>query len=744
MRIALDQPVQVPAEPEAPVEPETPVTPTIEDGKYTINMWAMRLDNENVSSADQDLVKPAKLEVSNGKIFAYITMTRANLLFDFGIPYIDAENLPKVHLAEVVAEDLEGEVKTRTYKIEVPTLENPFTVQTSVDRGRMGTGTVQFRLVFLQDSLQKIESTDPVVPPSEPENNVIDIPAQFKATASGNQVTLQWAAVVGATYEISRTLNGSESIISNITGTSYVDTVHFNTSYTYKIRAVKNNHHSLWSEGVSVTTGANSNPTPNPNPELPDEKRKDGEYSIDFTVKKDNSSERSVMAEYVVSPAKLTVKNGKSYVAITVKNSSWVTAFQVNSNGSGVTVVSTDRTADSRVIQFEVLDLSKKVDVYTEAKVPEINYSGKYNVQLQFDVGSIRSGYVSTPVTSQPSPVAAPKETLITVSDGGTVEFSGAVIHFPQNAFTSNFNVKVEKVTNPSQLPLADKTKLASDVFEITKDKTGSFEKQVTITLPFDGTKVDLEKYELSIYWFDEQKKEWIELDNVKVDASTGKVSGDVDHFTKFAIIAKEKQQEKRKEENKEKESVTEEKKEQARPIQDRKLVHFSDIEGHWAEESIKTLASLGAIQGYPDGTFKPSNQMTRAEFITVVVRAFHLEERTGKSFSDTTNHWAKHAVETAYAHGLIQGYDENHFGPNDAISREQMAVILVRAAKLAEKEQGKTAYTDQHKISSWASSAVQIATGHGVITGYPDGSFKPKNKATRAEAVTMIVRTLK
>ena len=89
-----------------------------------------------------------------------------------------------------------------------------------------------------------------------------------------------------------------------------------------------------------------------------------------------------------------------------------------------------------------------------------------------------------------------------------------------------------------------------------------------------------------------------------------------------------------------------------------------ADIVGHWAEKDIKTLMEKGAITGYPDKTFKPNNSITRAEFASVLVKAFELETKTGKIFSDTAEHWAKDIIATSNAHGIVDGYSDEKFGP--------------------------------------------------------------------------------
>ncbi len=177
-------------------------------------------------------------------------------------------------------------------------------------------------------------------------------------------------------------------------------------------------------------------------------------------------------------------------------------------------------------------------------------------------------------------------------------------------------------------------------------------------------------------------------------------------------------------------------------PTPPQQAVKLTDIEGHWAEANINKLVASGAISGYPDGSFKPDNKITRAEFIKMLVEALKLQVKAGKVFADTDTHWAKDYISTANANGIVAGYNDTTFGPNDLITREQMAVIVVNTAKLKATTEGNS-FTDEALISHWAKSAVATAKKNAVILGYPDLSFKPLANATRAEAVTVIMKTL-
>ncbi|BFT75524.1 S-layer homology domain-containing protein [Paenibacillus sp. P36] len=320
---------------------------------------------------------------------------------------------------------------------------------------------------------------------------------------------------------------------------------------------------------------------------------------------------------------------------------------------------------------------------------------------------------------------SAPSGTLISSSNGGTVKDNGVTIVIPAGAANTDFRVTVEKVANTDEMLKGTSGKLISDVFEIKKDLTGNFTANLTISLPFDLTKVDLTKSDVAVYWYDETAKKWIALSNPSVDKDKSTVSGIVNHFTKFAVIATDK-----------------------KPTDPTNTGStgkgtLSDIAGHWAEANIRELIQAGAIEGYPNGTFGPDRTITRAEFASILVKAFKLQEKSGKGFADTNNHWARKAIETAAAYDIISGYSDSSFGPDDQITREQMAVMIVRAAKLPAAAAGNS-FTDRTAISEWAQSAVASASASHVIDGYSDGSFKAQANATRAEAVTVILKALK
>lgn len=174
-------------------------------------------------------------------------------------------------------------------------------------------------------------------------------------------------------------------------------------------------------------------------------------------------------------------------------------------------------------------------------------------------------------------------------------------------------------------------------------------------------------------------------------------------------------------------------------------LKDYSDIQGHWASEAIELLSGRGIMEGYEDGTFKPDRVMTRAEFIAVISRLLGLNGNSEKSkYTDVSeDSWYLGYVNGMAEAGIVSGFGDGTFRPEQPMTREEVWVILYRAFKndLQQKVQGKGIFTDKNTISPWAREAVPALIEAGAISGYPDGTLKPKESITRAEAATLLAK---
>ena len=168
------------------------------------------------------------------------------------------------------------------------------------------------------------------------------------------------------------------------------------------------------------------------------------------------------------------------------------------------------------------------------------------------------------------------------------------------------------------------------------------------------------------------------------------------------------------------------------------------DYDGHWAQATIQKWIDEGRISGYPDGSFKPEANITRAEFVKMVNSIIDYDVQGTISYADVkSGDWYYTSISIAQEIGYIAGYSKNQFGPNDNITREQAATILARAEYLGENKEAAQKFSDKNTMSSWAVNSIGAASEAGYINGYENGSFKPLNKLTRAEAVTMLDNVL-
>lgn len=146
-------------------------------------------------------------------------------------------------------------------------------------------------------------------------------------------------------------------------------------------------------------------------------------------------------------------------------------------------------------------------------------------------------------------------------------------------------------------------------------------------------------------------------------------------------------------------------------------------------------------ISGYDDGTFRPDNTITRAETAAIIKKLANTEEDAGNvPFSDLKGHWAAEAIGSCFVKGYISGYGDGTFRPENPITRAEFAVILCNYLGVTPGHHPE--FSDVN-FDFWASEYIGALSIHGYISGYPDGTFKPDNTITRAEAVTMINRAL-
>ena len=173
----------------------------------------------------------------------------------------------------------------------------------------------------------------------------------------------------------------------------------------------------------------------------------------------------------------------------------------------------------------------------------------------------------------------------------------------------------------------------------------------------------------------------------------------------------------------------------------------FTDLGNHaWAEEAITRLVSKGVVNGTSATTYSPAKNITRADFITLIVRAFGFRATFSENFSDVSSSaYYYNAVGIAKELGIATGSGDNKFNPTASITRQDIMVIIDRAAKKAGVTLTPVSYptfSDTADVSDYAKDAVNLLTQSGIVTGAGD-KINPKKYATRAEVAVILDRLL-
>lgn len=168
--------------------------------------------------------------------------------------------------------------------------------------------------------------------------------------------------------------------------------------------------------------------------------------------------------------------------------------------------------------------------------------------------------------------------------------------------------------------------------------------------------------------------------------------------------------------------------------------VAINDINGHWATEDLSKWAEKGVLLGYQDGTIKPDNNITRAEFVTLINNVFGFYELSQEQFIDVDKtKWYSDEISKARASGYIAGYENNVFKPENFITRQEAVVILAKVFEIQSNSNHLSKFIDGNTVKEYAKESVSALLEKGYITGYKDGTIKPDNYITRAETIKIL-----
>ena len=173
----------------------------------------------------------------------------------------------------------------------------------------------------------------------------------------------------------------------------------------------------------------------------------------------------------------------------------------------------------------------------------------------------------------------------------------------------------------------------------------------------------------------------------------------------------------------------------------------FNDVSANdWFASAVDYVTGKGMMNGTADNTFSPKANTTRGMVVTVLYRLENQPSTSAASFTDVASGaYYANAVAWANANGIVSGYGSGKFGPNDKVTREQLAAILYRYAQYKKYDvsgaKSLDGYTDAQSVSSYAVPALQWANAAGVVTGKSGSKLDPKGNATRAEVAAMLMR---
>ncbi|HOJ10989.1 MAG TPA: S-layer homology domain-containing protein [Clostridiales bacterium] len=250
--------------------------------------------------------------------------------------------------------------------------------------------------------------------------------------------------------------------------------------------------------------------------------------------------------------------------------------------------------------------------------------------------------------------------------------------------------------------------------FTVDNERVAKFNKLITVSIPYtlkEGE--DAEK--VTVFYINEKG----ELENIigVYDDETKRVYFETEHFSMYTVKVNN--------------------------------VKFNDVAStFWAANYIEVMASKGVVKGIGGNLFAPDKNVTRAEFVAMIVREFKLfDDKAVNNFSDVNEKdWFYPEVTSAAKLGIIQGRPGGIFAPNDKITREEMAKILsnvltgIMGKKMpANKAAYLDSFKDKDKIADYAIDAVALGSRYKFFAGRPDGTFAPKDNANRAEASKLI-----
>ncbi|NQX66958.1 S-layer homology domain-containing protein [Paenibacillus alba] len=447
-------------------------------------------------------------------------------------------------------------------------------------------------------------------------------------------------------------------------------------------------------------------------------------FTLSFKASKAGAASVSLSSLTTVN-SQLEKMNGKMGNGMTLSVSDHSNSGS-NSGSQQRETSSTPSTSGTSILLIDALNAANgvaSIDVESKALLEAGKNSKDGSVTIKVNSGSdVKELQLNLPAMQlqQLHSDSGDVKTLRVETKLATVSIHRAVLDTRTLSDTSNLQLSIATI-DPANLSQDIREEIGNSVvydFNLNLDGskiTNFIKNSVIVELPYElGPNEN--PHQVVVYYIAEDGKLEV-VRNGKYNTDTGRVRFLPTHFGKYT----------------------------ANHVQ----VSFSDMNGYtWANEGVLGLAAREVVNGRSEGHFIPAGEVTRAEFVKMLIQLFDLADSSATAaFTDVdAGAWYYNSIASAQKIGLVQGKDDGSFGVNDQISREDMAVLIYRASKIissttAQANGATSNFLDVDQISTYAKDAVWAATKAGLMDGVAEGYFEPKGKSTRAQAATVIYR---
>lgn len=350
----------------------------------------------------------------------------------------------------------------------------------------------------------------------------------------------------------------------------------------------------------------------------------------------------------------------------------------------------------------------------------EENQQGKKKIELEIPKTEDVLGYkIELPKKTLKS---NKKQEIEIKTDIGTATLPGNMIDNTKTGSTGNitFSMKIadkSKLTDKQKKKIGDKPVIELQLMEDgQRIKWKNRKAPVTIAIPYTPTAKELKNKERITVWYIDGAGKVKKVRSGRYNEETGMVEFTVKHFSTYAVVYDD--------------------------------TTFDDLESYpWAKYEIEVLAVKGIANGTGNNNFTPSANISRADFLTLLIRTLELEADVTNNFDDIkdTDYYYE-SVGIAKALGITTGNGQNKFNPKESITRQDMIVLTKRALKTANKltEIAETSqlesFNDKTQIANYAKESIAVLVKEGLIKG-SNNMINPKGNTTRAEAAVLLYR---